>query len=386
MVGSDVLVFPDTGPDFIRAVRMASLYANRVASLTLFLEHADAVKLADAFSDTHPTHPIGYRRLQQYFAFLARDLREIDTLRREGVMFTLSLDHKDFDTGQRARKEAYRLIRQRFASDSDQDLTFPLPLRARIERAFSDAPAAYSDLDLLGPAIYALERNENAPLLHDQELVCRLSFCAYLLMVTAFAEANGMTPMSWSRRCRDALWECRRHFDADDAFVPQARQIAEARIAQAIMTRYLPAVDDLNVDQIVRIREHRKAELEQFRSAIGEIAVLIDITRPIGELDLQVRDLLASRVDPSLRALRSAIKSSRLDVLLKSGKSAFTAAAAAVPATIAYAAGASLDTNILLALVGASAGTAFSMMAEREKLLNASQWGFLIRLPKSLPR
>ena len=35
MIGSDILLYPDTGPEFLRALRMAALYSQRVHVLTL---------------------------------------------------------------------------------------------------------------------------------------------------------------------------------------------------------------------------------------------------------------------------------------------------------------------------------------------------------------
>ena|SRR2546425_99693 len=35
MIGSDILLYPDTGPEFLRALRMAVLYSQRVHVLTL---------------------------------------------------------------------------------------------------------------------------------------------------------------------------------------------------------------------------------------------------------------------------------------------------------------------------------------------------------------
>ena len=56
MVGSDVFLYPETGPEFLRALKMAVLYSERVHSLTLtdrtllesFLEHARQRGLASS--------------------------------------------------------------------------------------------------------------------------------------------------------------------------------------------------------------------------------------------------------------------------------------------------------------------------------------------------
>jgi hypothetical protein len=69
IIGSEILLYPDTGPEFLRALKMAVLYSQRVHVLTLidkpliesFL--ANPIQQAQAAESTHSRHRMGDGRV-----------------------------------------------------------------------------------------------------------------------------------------------------------------------------------------------------------------------------------------------------------------------------------------------------------------------------------
>jgi hypothetical protein len=154
------------------------------------------------------------------------------------------------------------------------------------------------------------------------------------------------------------------------------------RLGQTVLERHLPSAEDLPIEDLLKIRETRDSELEAFRISLRELASCIDVTQEPNDLELQVRDLVASHVDPALRDLRAALNSSRLDILKKISRPWEGLPASVIPATIAYARGAPLELSAAVALIGKIASGLIEGSIERKQILRGSQWSILLQFEK----
>jgi hypothetical protein len=74
----------------------------------------------------------------------------------------------------------------------------------------------------------------------------------------------------------------------------ERRDFTEMRLGQTVLERHLPSAEDLPIEDLLKIREARESELEAFRISLRELASRIDVTQETNDLELQVRDLVAS--------------------------------------------------------------------------------------------
>jgi hypothetical protein len=95
MIGSRVLVFLDSGPDFLRSVKTAALYSEQVHVLTLLdstmlgLIEADAAKVVAKSSQKHPRLLAPLRTLA-YAEFMRENGDELRLLEQERALSSFS--------------------------------------------------------------------------------------------------------------------------------------------------------------------------------------------------------------------------------------------------------------------------------------------------------
>ena len=93
MIGSDTLLFPDTGPDFLRALRTAVLYSKQVHVLTM-PDIRMAEVMTKAFDDSGKgsvdRHTVP-KRLSEYFTFVLESHKDLSLLKNAGVLVPLEV-------------------------------------------------------------------------------------------------------------------------------------------------------------------------------------------------------------------------------------------------------------------------------------------------------
>ncbi len=381
MIGSDTLLFPDTGPEFLKSLRTAVLYSKHVHVLTL-LDPALANTGAEGFKPVSPENPIGYRRLSQYFIFLKKTLPDLTLLKNEGIILPLGLDDDSFDKATCFRNNAYKSINQKIETVHEKKSY----LNELFDLGIKHCPPSYFDLDLLG--IYsrvARGKTKWNPTFADQESICKIGFIPYLLMVNAIAEDRGVGLSTWLPEFQNALWGCRELFSTNPSQSTRKitqRKDTEVQLGNIIFDKYLPVADDLPFEELLKIRETRADELEAFRVALSELATHVDLNQSRDDYELQIHDLVSSKVDPAIQVLRSALTDSRLDSLKKVGRSWKSLASATIPAVLTFAAGAPLDVSAVVAALGTIGMPLAEGILDRKKLVHASQWSILFRLNK----
>lgn len=386
MIGSDTLLFPDTGPDFIRSLRTAVLYSKRVHVLT-FLDPRAAEKMTDAIGRATEGYPVWIRRIAEYFKFVQQNQKDLLALKDADIL--VPLDSYTNGEEKQLRGKAADSIRpelERLIAEG-KDSVFDSRTTAFFMRAFEACAPSYCDLLNFTLAMRFQEAaRPDAISLFNKEIVYSICFIPYLLMLAVVAEKRGAGLMSWSHEVQDALWTLREQFaEGNFGYLSkiQLRRSAESALGHVIVEKHIPMAEDLPFEEILKIRDSRADELEAFRAALAELATRVDLTQWRTERELQIHDLIASRVDPALRDLRASIKASRLDVLGRIGHSWGALAGATIPAVVSCALGAPLPVSAVMAALGPVVVAGIDTVVQRNKLLNASQWSLLLKLKNS---
>ena len=370
MLGRDVLVFPDTGEDFVRTLRTAALCAGRVHCLTFVAPRDKARRLGSILEEVrrragelagHKEHALS--RFQDYAAFL-RDNPDLWAAKEAGVLQPLQESTID------AFLDSVKNGMTSFAESSVCERRWS-PMARKLARAAYKCPPSLFDLEML-------TLPEHSVL--DFDLVLQALFLKYLLGLIVLAETKALTLTSWSPEFRNVIWDCRRLI-GDSEFSPQGRSAYEARIAQVVFERRLSRVDDLPLEEVLRIRERRQEELEAFRIGVAVLAAKVDTTQSRELIDRQISDLVSTHIDPAVRKLRAAVAASRLDSLKRVFRRSWTAIAAkaTLPAILAYSVGKSIEFSAVVAALGAVALPFAEAEIDRRKLLSASEWSLLLR-------
>jgi hypothetical protein len=384
MYNSGILLFPDTGPQFMRALRTAALYSGEVHSLTV-VDGEVARAMLDAFgparSDNQQSESIAEKRLRAYFNFIVSEESTLSLAADTGVLKPIL----------RGGLDEVNAVRMEY---TDRFLSRILDIRPKKKRIGTikmvdqvsdllgcDTPPTYGDLSWIGLALRVVNgREDGSMLLKNQEVVSKLLLCQYLVTVSAVAEVRGVCPSTWDSRWLDAMWTLRSlHVTDGRPEVGGRRREAEANMGNLILERHIPAVDDLPLEAVLEIRRERSSEVEAFQVGVAALAAKVDVSAPFVEAEREMLDLIVRKVDPALHDLSAAVASSRDRTLAKLGRPAHYGASL-VSASIAFAAGAPLNVSAAVAAAGALVGTAIEGAVERKNLRRASQWGLLYRL------
>ena len=326
MIGRAVLLYPDTGPDFLRSLAATVLYAEEVRVFTV-VDEAFAKAMLEALEPLGEAPPLAARRVADYVRFVSESAPILKMLHSEGVLTPLiDGDGAAWSDLKRFRRRASDSDNNRYGAGIDET-TWQEYLK-KIEPAFDMSIPCLSDLDFMSASIKALEGNkEIATALRNQEVALFLLFHLYLLIVNAASESTGAIPVSWHpafqgalHATRDLYLQKQRHQDE-----VTAREYRAGRLAQTVISRNLPRADDLPFDVILRLRQDRGPELESLRVALRELALQIDLDEPERSVDEQIADLVESKVDPVVDQLRRGLAASRLEAFCRLGRSSSSA-------------------------------------------------------------
>jgi hypothetical protein len=224
------------------------------------------------------------------------------------------------------------------------------------------------------------------------ELLERLIFDMYLKMLVEIADHQGVAIMTYSQAVERSIQEVRHYPSILDANASKANQKALAdqirvqtaatKLGQKLLTRTLPRVHDLPMEDVLELRQKHKDEIKAFRVGLGEIAAAIDRTQPSEQDLVEINQLIMTRVDPALADLRAGLKNSQLNAFEGLSKSGAAWTPGGVGAVITYVATGGTQ-NALSGLVGLLIPVIGAMLSghlEKRRLMNASRWSLLIKL------
>ena len=396
MLPDAVLLFPDTGPDFLRSLAASALYADRVQILTMTTAATDeivaewtsgATEVASWPERSDPPSANAeiraLKRIASYLSFVHSAARSFRLLEDAGIL--LPGPAVDF-----AVVDAPRAAADGHLGNVEWG-KLPRSVFDEIDRGYDASPPCFADLDAVSVFIRILS-GEPVDRPSDFDLWSRMYFTRYLTTLNVLAERSGAVPVTWDPRFARALAACRSLYVPDDETggprqptdLARQRRVVEAALGRVVLERALPRVDDLPFEDILELRERRKPELVALRTAIGALATRVDVESSSSEkVELQMRDLIATEVDPAIHDLRAALFSSRANAIGRLAGSKEALAAAAVPTALALTAGAPISLAAAFAGASALAAPLLEATVERRKLLRASQWSVLLRLDRA---
>jgi hypothetical protein len=369
MLGKDLLIFPDTGDEFLRTLRTAALYAGRAYCLTYvgvpdrnekFGSIMRKFRLKGKHLGEHQEYAL--KRLESYGEFLRANNSELVTAKEAGVLLPMS--HATLEGLLGSMEVALGQFR-----DLSVNERMWAPLASKLARAADICPPSFFDMELLLP---------NLPVA-DFDLARQCLFLKYSLALMEMAEARALTLTSWSPTFRRFIWDLHKLLGAPESAL---RLRSEARLGQVVFERRLPRVDDLPLEEILAIRERRNDELEAFRTGLAELAAMVDTSQTHDLVERQIRDAVSTRIDPAVRELRGAIAASRLDSLKRVLRRSWTvmAAKATLPAVLSYLGTGRIELGAAAAAFSAVLLPLAEASLEKRKLLTKSPWSLLLRL------
>ncbi|HXK07619.1 MAG TPA: hypothetical protein VMS37_34815, partial [Verrucomicrobiae bacterium] len=147
MLGRDLLLFPDTGAEFMRTLRTCALYADRVSSLTIVgVPDRNArfgplmKKLRTRSKNLTAGQNYGFRRLEEYGAFTNDAGSELIAAKEAGILSPVKEVNEFFEAGM----EGVR----RFCDLSMTERKWS-PLAQKLARASKIFPPSFFDMEFL---------------------------------------------------------------------------------------------------------------------------------------------------------------------------------------------------------------------------------------------
>ncbi len=374
MIGEDVLLFPDSGADFRRALRIAALYSRRLTLLSSIDIEPLLEEVADTLRDAeHNGRPV-WKRAADYCTYTIEASEDVRTLVAEGVAKPLFLTG---DSALPALRGIVGSLRDRV--NSDQWLANLGPIHRELQAAFMASPPNVFDLFVI------LGKPPGKEIPEYLEFVNRIAWHwlgIYLSLVAVLAETGGGLATTWSAKLMAVLPAVRRALPQRplEENLTEDRRRAHNRLVLRVFDRYLPSCENLPIHEILGLRTKRKDELETLRVALASLATDIDIHATQQEIELQIADLAARKVDPAVRELEAALKESRIEALKRIGKSSESLVGASVSVAINLMLGAGIDVSAASALIGGSLVPIATEAIERTKIRARSPWSALLRL------
>lgn len=411
MIGSSVLLCPDTGQNFLRCLKSAVLYAEQINVLTV-LDFDFAEKLCEQKPEsiqrqiTETTGAVLRNtfladRILDYFKFVKSKKSDLQLLINEGLLNTLTTSYQAVYTDDKISLEfSYPGNNETIAKVMDVWLQGIEGNEESVHARLCDlalhslkfCPPSFFDLEALD-ILRELEHERPNFYLELKKLITSkpwlylvpvmMYYCARL---TACAEQAGSCLLTWSKPWQETIWSFREYFastTSNSIELLNRRSSVEAKLGHTVLDRYIPSMEDFEFEEIIRLRKFRAPELEAFRVSVAELATQIDIDSPLDNSEIQIQDLVKSKVDPAIRDLKAALDISRMDSFVKVGKSWKSIASGLIAASLSFAAGTPLDVSAILGAGSMIAGPLLEGVLEHRKLQRASQWSFLLRLPKS---
>jgi hypothetical protein len=229
--------------------------------------------------------------------------------------------------------------------------------------------------------------------LTDQQIVA--SFQGYLTFLASMAQQQRAILGTWSLDFQHQLIGAVEQLENggpisteplwDKQDMRPKRQATEMALANRILERYLPAVDDLTFHDVLELRDRCASELKNFQISIQKLATGISLTQCPSATASEINDRISADVEPAIRDLEAKLSSARWN-LIKSLPSKVGLTTAVTMAVTFFASGFPADIKTLLAVAAAGAATAASTagdaVVDRKQLLREHQWSMVFRLTK----
>ena len=379
MIGENVLLYPESGALLRRTLRISALYSNRITLVSSGANSELLKNFRGTLIDSDWKESSAMVRAADYCRYAIEAGDDIEVLRSEGL-----ISEPTFGADYSTRTHSDRLIvllRDQFDSYG-ADL---MELREELQAALIASPSNLFDF------IYMLALGEKS-LPEHLGLIDRggwVWLAAYLGFVAAISESRGEVATTCTPELMALLPKVRHIFSSPmrrgTQGLVERRNAINKRLMLRVFDRYLPTCENLPMHEILNLRRKRRAELEALHVALVSIATEINIQATEEEIELQVADLTARKVDPGVRDLEAVLQESKLEAIKKIGKSSDSAIGAGVSVVLNLLLGAGVDASAASALLGGALVPLATEAVERAKIRTKSPWSVLLRF-RSLAR
>lgn len=427
----NVLILHDGGPDFMRTVRLAALYAEKVHVYSpiqqstidsindwiglLDIDESDLQQLPPD-ADLMRHFPGGVSDVKGFIEYMQEQSRnsadqlylrqcianqtELATLARESVVVSLfdetlprifrgspelhtAMD--DFKNSVMAMDKSLLpkfSIPKSFLAGSAESVPNVCSLFAiGFELFIEYADAVGMPTEKVDEIAKAIDDNEDLPNQFSAGLLFLLS--------TAYAVQNNCAGMTWDVEVQQFFDACSDAFSTDPpAHNPLIRRQKQIRhlLGATILEEEVPDVSTLPLDELLSIRSQRAPELMRFRATIDAIATNIDPNLSPQELQLAISNQIATAIKPALIELQQSVEEQRRKAWVQLGRPDESLVKGGVLFAISANAGMSLPLSAAVGAISVLAKKLYDFTIgvrhQEQTILRANPWSVLFHLKK----
>jgi hypothetical protein len=399
MVGGELILFPDTGPAFSKSLKVASLYAERVGSLSMIAHRlVRAVRryhtggtAADRFLEAAQSHESEFRLLRREgIAPPDEPIGELDEADSQPEGDDLATPFSQILISCYIRDE---VIRKLVRSGKVNASLFELSQR---NKAMKECPPSLWHM-MAEYTNYVVNQEQHRALrakLSDA-VIDRASYDLFLSICIRAADLQGANVLTSSNAFEKSIRDVRLYphvssgFPTEEekkAFSDELRvQVAGNRLAHTLISRSLPSTHDLPLEDVLELRRKHKDELGSFRVGLAEIASQIDVSKSQEQDERGIQQLIRTKVDPAIEDLKVAINASKANMWKSIYGPKETAVAASVPMTVNFLTHANTQLTVMSAvatLLLPLASSVFTGFSDKKQVKRASRWSILLDMEK----
>jgi hypothetical protein len=164
------------------------------------------------------------------------------------------------------------------------------------------------------------------------------------------------------------------------------RHATAVALANRILDRTLPAVDDLSFHDVLELRDRCASERKSFQVSIQKLATEIDLTRSPVEIASDISDRISVNVEPALRELEAKLTSAKFSII-KSSSTKVGVTTAVTMAVSLFVSGLPSDiktrlTTLAAGGLAAAALTVDDPIVDHRQLSREHQWSMVFQFTK----
>ena len=349
----NVLILAESGPDFMRTVKLAALYADRVhvycptdadnlqsiatAAKQIHPSPERILKIMDeaaAKNDSIEADVVASPTFRQDLTEAIRELTgglplthyleacngnraDLESFKREGIVVSIVDNAYPHLPKQGDPWPAFLIALQALAEGASKPQIEKLKAKARFLRDFTargDSASALFDSILTFIAYGSPDKKEYAAAkrkLQIEGLRRSVAGGVYFLICSYYASQNqcvGVTSDSKTQECFekfcDTLYAGRKD---SNSYITRREQV-RARIGRQVLEDQVPDVSRLPFDVILELRRKRKGELKFFRDSLSKLASEIDPDLQGAKLTAGVDHLIQTEIKPALNQLNASLR------------------------------------------------------------------------------
>lgn len=430
----NVIILPDGGPAFMKTLKLASLYAEKVKVFSA-VEDSSMSIMAESYQSYIESH-------ERKMIAIRKGIRGMQDKRRKKQMGKFLKKYLATQEGheglQEILKGVYTAPVEEFIKSNGENLNELKQLRdaniltSLIDDVFGqiakndpsvlmnlgevmkgssmgsvhtdDLPSIYHHPGNGAPATictllefgihFTLQVGRDYPeALQGMEVpdisvdgIRRASILAYFMLAATYAINNDCVGVTWDAQSRQFFDRCTESLPIANSEVNRIiarREAIKNRLGDLVLTSTIPDVSELPIENILELRDRRAAELEWFRVSLRKLAAGISPELEGEELIRAMLNAIDVEVQPALHELQASLDVTDSSAMRKLFTVKPEHIAGLISFSISSALGLPLDASAGLAGAGIAASKLFGFtekeLTKKEKL-RSSPWSVLFHL------